>query len=461
VWFRRDLRDRDHAALAAALGNAGAVHCVFVFDTEILDHLEDRADPRVTFIRESVRELGEALAKRGGGLHVAHGRAREEIPKLARSLGVSAVYANRDYEPPAIDRDAEVAARLREAGIELTTFKDQVIFEASEVLTAAGAPYAVFTPYRNAWLKKLSPPALAPREGRRGRLAPTSSQMPSLAALGFTRRDPALSPGMSGAEAAWAAFRKRMASYAKERDFPALDAPSRLSVHLRFGTLSVRELVRTAHASRSAGAAAWLSELAWRDFFFAVLATRPDVVDHAYHHAFDAIEWEEDEAAFEAWRAGRTGYPLVDAAMRELAAQGTMHNRLRMVAASFLVKDLGIDWRKGARHFGAKLLDYDLASNNGNWQWCASTGCDAQPWFRIFNPVTQSRRFDAEGVHIRRWVPELARVPARAIHAPWEMGPAEQEACGCVIGRDYPAPIVSHEKARAATLERYEAVKAG
>ena len=214
----------------------------------------------------------------------------------------------------------------------------------------------------------------------------------------------------------------------------------------------------TGESARSRSAA-WLSELVWRDFFFAVLAARPDVVDHAFRREYDRLAWSSNERHWQAWRDGRTGYPIVDAAMRELAAEGTMHNRLRMVAASFLAKDLGLDWRRGERHFAARLLDYDLAANNGNWQWCASTGCDAQPWFRIFNPVAQSRRFDPDGRYIRRWLPELERVPDRYLHAPWEMPPRSGEAAGFRVGRDYPRPVVRHAEARRRTLARYAAVR--
>ena len=283
--------------------------------------------------------------------------------------------------------------------------------------------------------------------------------MPELQTLGFRRAELPIPAGMSGGAQLWQAFRERLADYAHARDFPALAATSRLSAHLRFGTVSVRELVRYARAHLCAGAEIWLSELIWREFYMAILARRPDVVDHAFQHPYDGLEWEDNETGFRAWCEGRTGYPLIDAAMRELNATGTMHNRLRMASASFLVKDLGIDWRRGERYFAQKLLDYDLAANNGGWQWCASTGTDAQPWFRIFNPVTQSRRFDPEGLYLRRWLPELARVPKAHLHAPWEMAPLEQQANACVIGRDYPAPIVSHEEARQRTLARYGAVR--
>ncbi len=441
IWFRRDLRAFDHAALHAALRAHGTVHCAFVFDTEILEPLP-RADRRVHFIWKSVGELKQALTALGGGLHVLHGRAREEVPRLAKRLGVAAVYASRDYEPRAIDRDREVAERLAATGIAFHTRKDQVVFELDEVLSGAGTPYAVFTPYKNAWLKKLDEFFLKsyPVAKHARHLARDGSPLPSLKALGFEPAPMALPAGASGGKRLFADFRRRIADYAKKRDYPALKGPSYLSVHLRFGTVSIRELARFAWKSKGKGAATWLSELCWRDFYFAVLAARPDVVDHAYKRAFDALRWDDDENLWQAWCEGRTGYPLVDAAMRQLNTTGYMHNRLRMVTASFLVKDLGIDWRRGERYFAEKLNDYDLAANNGGWQWAASTGCDAQPWFRIFNPVTQSRKFDPQGAFIRRYVPELAHLDHREIHEPR-------------------APVVEHAAARQRTLARYGAVR--
>ena len=462
VWFRRDLRDVDHAALHAALRAHEAVHCAFVFDTAILEGLPD-ADRRVGFIHGSVAQLQSRLAALGGGLHVLHGRAEEEIPRLARRLGAVAVYANRDYEPAAIARDAGVEKTLGAAGIAFHTRKDQVIFELPEVLTGSGTPFSVFTPYKNAWLKKLTPFFMSeyPVARHASRLAKGGTDMPSLAALGFKPAALPVPAGVAGARTLLEDFLPRMAKYRERRDFPALKGPSYLSVHLRFGTVSIRELVRRAAASRSEGAATWLSELIWRDFYFAVLAARPDVVDRSFRREYDALRFDDNEAYWRAWCEGRTGYPLVDAAMRQLNQTGYMHNRLRMVAASFLVKDLGIDWRRGERYFALQLNDYDLAANNGGWQWAASTGCDAQPYFRIFNPVSQSERFDPEGAFIRKYVPELAAVPKACIHAPWEMAPLDQAAAGCVIGRDYPMPIVDHATARKRTLERFGKVRTG
>lgn len=463
VWFRRDLRLDDNAALGRALSTAQRVFCTFVFDTEILDALESRADRRVDFIRQSVRELRENLRGQGGDLIVLHGRAREEVPCLAAALGVDEVVAAADCEPAAVARDAEVADRLRADGIGFITVKDTVVFAGSELLTQAGRPFTVFTPYRNAWLKLVSEAELAPRLAQEDlkHLAPPpmATRLPELRELGFTPTDLAsagLRPGERGAQETLDAFLARIDGYHEQRDYPALDATSGLAAHNRFGTISIRRLARLARDRRSTGADFWLAELIWRDFFFQVLHHHPQAARESFRPGFARLEWPNDESLFKAWREGRTGYPIVDAAMRQLNATGNMHNRLRMVAASFLVKDLLVDWRWGEKYFAAQLNDFDLAANNGNWQWAASTGCDAQPYFRIFNPVAQSQKFDAQGEFIRRHVPELASVPAKFIHAPWKLSPIEQAACGCVIGRDYPAPVIDHAVQRERALALYK-----
>ena len=473
VWFRRDLRDDDHAALAEALRRARRVHCAFVFDRAILDPLPTRDDRRVTFIHAALGELDGALAARGGGLIVRTGLAVDEIVRLAAELAVDAVFANADYEPQAKARDAAVAKALRLRDVAFESFKDLVIFAGVEVLTQAGRPYTIYTPYRNAWLKRLGEDDYAPHASA-GRLAPTprASGVPPLAAIGFTDselRTPGIEAGMSGARRRLEDFLPRLADYAQARDTPAQDGTSRLSIHLRFGTVSPRRLVAlaVAHgalsgATAASGASTWLAELIWRDFYAMILDHFPHVVGSAFKPEYDAIAWETGEhaeALFAAWCAGRTGYPLVDAALRELAATGNMHNRLRMVVASFLCKDLGIDWRRGEAWFARQLNDFDLAANNGGWQWAASSGCDAQPYFRIFNPLSQSQRFDPDGRYLRAWLPELGRVADRHVHAPWLMSAAEQSACGVIVGRDTPAPIVDHAAARLRTLERYAVVK--
>jgi deoxyribodipyrimidine photo-lyase len=475
VWFRRDLRIEDHAALHHALraserDSARRVYCVFVFDTDILAGLP-RDDRRVQFIHASLGELDARLRAWGAYLIVRHGRAAEEIPRLADELDAESVFANHDYEPGAIARDRAVQQRLRETGRSLQTFKDQVIFEKDEVLTQAGGAFSVFTPYKNAWLKRLAahPEALDAFETAAwaGALAPTPAghALPSLEQLGFVpHAAPIASAGMSGAQQLLDAFLRRIGGYRSERDFPALDSTSRLSVHLRFGTLSIRSLVRMLIDKTGDGAATWLSELIWREFYMMILQRHPRVVTQSFKAAFDKLQWEdgkEADDAFAAWCEGRTGYPLVDAAMEQLNRTGFMHNRLRMVTASFLTKDLGISWVRGERWFARQLNDYELSSNNGGWQWAASTGCDAQPWFRIFNPVTQSKRFDPDGTFIRRWLPQLAGLEGAAIHAPWLAKPAVLERAGLVLGRDYPQPIVDHEQARVRTLARFGVLRAG
>lgn len=473
VWFRRDLRDYDHAALHAALTSAQRVFCCFVFDTTILAGLP-RHDRRVTFIYDSVTALRDALKQQGGDLLITHGDPADCIPLLARSLGVQAVFSNRDYEPKAIDRDKTVAKKLLADGIRFSSYKDQVIFDGDELLTGQGKPYTVFTPYKNAWLKRIQSEQgdfylrSYPTGRHAHRLATPSSDllaqyaMPTLEELAFDRADLGrlgIYPGMDGAQQCWANFQDRITSYRTARDFPAVRGVSYLSVHLRFGTVSIRELARFAWQMGGEGALCWLSELIWRDFYFMILSHFPTVEHHAFKPQFDALRWDEWPAGLQAWQTGQTGYPLVDAAMRQLAHSGYMHNRLRMVTAAFLTKDLGIAWQAGEAWFALHLNDFDLAANNGGWQWSASTGCDAQPWFRIFNPVTQSEKFDPQGKFIRRYVPELTAVPDKFIHAPWTLPLSEQQRLGVVIGRDYPAPIVDHAVARARTLQRYEQVK--
>ena len=461
VWFRRDLRLTDHAALSHALAAGRRVHCAFVFDRDILDALGDRHDRRVEFIHASVSALEVALAAQGGGLHVLHGAARSEIPALAARLGVAEVHAGRDYEPHARARDAAVAAGLAADGRRLVLHKDHVIFERDEILTGEGRPYRVFTPYRRAWRARLSTADLAPHpvHAMPGQLAPGPvAPMPDLAGLGFMATNLAalgVIPGEAGGQARWRDFQARIDAYATNRDHPARKGPSYLSVHLRFGTVSIRALARFAVEHGGEGADTWLSELIWREFYQMLLWHYPETAEHAFQPRFDAIVWPGSEAHFTAWKEARTGYPIIDAAMRQLEHSGYMHNRLRMLSASFLVKDLAIDWRRGERHFAARLIDYDAAANLGGWQWSASVGTDAQPWFRIFNPVSQSQRFDPEGAFIRRYLPELAAVPGRFIHAPWHLPPAEQARIGVRIGRDYPAPIVDHAVARARALDLF------
>ncbi len=464
VWFRRDLRVADQAALYQALRAAKQVFCAFVLDRDILDALP-RADRRVEFILGALQVLDEDLRRLGGALIVRHGFAADEIPRLAAELDVQAVFTTHDDEPQALMRDARVADLLEPLNAGLRSFKDHVIFERREVMTAAGGPYGVFTPYKNAWLRKVDEFYLSsyPVERHAASLAKSklAQGVPGLKDIGFQPTDliAHVGQGSRGAEVLLDDFLDRIADYDKKRDFPALKGPSYLSVHLRFGTVSIRRLARTAHQLMQGGdhgAEIWLSELIWRDFYHQVMHHHPHAMTSAFKPEYDAIRWETGKQAdtlFAAWCEGRTGFPLVDAAMRQINQTGYMHNRLRMVVASFLTKDLGIAWQRGEAYFAEKLLDFDLAANNGGWQWASSSGCDAQPYFRIFNPTSQSEKFDAEGRFIRRYCPELAELSNKAIHAPWERAPLEMQ------GRDYPQPIVDHAIARERTLERYAVVK--
>ena len=522
VWFRRDLRSFDHAALHHALCASRQVFCAFIYDREILDELP-RADRRVEFIHASIAELATDLERLGGALLVRHAPATTEIVALAQELGVDAVFANRDYEPLAIARDAAVATALEGAGRRFESFKDQVIFEREEVLSLAAKPFTVFTPYKNAWLRKLqaapdpadpdfylrSYPVEAHRESFALPPAAVARTLPTLAEMGFEPTNLAQLPipaGMSGGARLFDEFLPRMPCYRDTRDFPAVKGPSYLSVHLRFGTVSVRalarraveamrsgegsmtELLKAASLSQSgtagdgagnaaedagadagkqvsapvAGVSTWLSELIWRDFYFMILHQNPHVAGHAFKPEYERIEFEtgvEADSLFAAWCEGRTGYPLVDAAMAQINQTGYMHNRLRMVTASFLIKDLGIDWRRGEAYFAEHLNDYDMSANNGGWQWAASSGCDAQPYFRIFNPITQSEKFDAEGKFIRRYLPQLDGLGPKQIHAPWLQAPEVLAKAGVVLGSTYPRPVVDHDVARKRTLERYAVVK--
>ncbi|MEY4155152.1 MAG: Deoxyribodipyrimidine photo-lyase, partial [Pseudomonadota bacterium] len=407
------------------------------------------------------------------GLIVLHGNTLKEIPHLAKQIEAQAVFANHDDEPAALGRDAQVRGGLANAGIAFHTYKDHVVFERQEVLTMAGNPYTVFTPYKNAWLKKIQPEDLAayPVAEHASALVPRPAQfrlpVPTLPDIDFENIDlKALhyKPGVSGAQALLEDFLHRIDRYEETRNFPAIKGPSYLSVHLRFGTISIRQLALEAwrRYKTSEGASVWLSELIWRDFYAQILANFPHVTERCFKPDYDAIPWDHGphgKALFAAWCEGRTGYPLVDAAMAQINQTGYMHNRLRMVVASFLTKDLGVDWRWGEKYFAQHLIDFDLSANNGGWQWASSSGCDAQPYFRIFNPVTQSEKFDPKGKFIKRYLPQLAALEGADIHAPWEAKPLALQAAGITLGKDYPLPVVNHAEAREKTLARYAVVK--
>jgi deoxyribodipyrimidine photo-lyase len=465
LWLRRDLRLHDHPGLAAAVAEHEVVVPLFVVD-EALVGGRFRSPNRTSFMLDSIRALGSSLAELGAPLVVRTGDPRAIVPALAGELGARDVYISRDHGPYGRARDRAVGEALGACGATLHRKRGVLVHEPDEVASAGRRPYSVYSPFRRAWEARPRRAAVAPPE----RLRPHSvgpGRVPTLRSLGLGEgptADPTLmpEPGEAAARARlddWLAV--GIDGYDRTRDVLGVEGgTSRLSQDLHFGLLSPLEVVERA-SGPGPGRRAFVNELVWREFYAHVLFHRPDVRRSAFRPEFDDLPSTTDEVSIEAWRDGRTGYPIVDAAMRQLRATGWMPNRARMVAASFLTKHLLVDWRIGEAHFMRHLVDGDVASNNGGWQWSASTGTDAQPYFRIFSPVLQGRRFDPEGAYVRRWLPELGRVPNRRIHAPWELSPSEQEAAGCVVGRDYPAPIVDHAVARSRALRVYEVARRG
>jgi deoxyribodipyrimidine photo-lyase len=471
-WFRRDLRLDDNTALAAALRQASVVVPVFVLDPAILER-PDTGRPRLAFLLACLRALDEQLRRHGSGLVLLAGDPVVELARLVRRLDAHGLTFNRDYEPYARQRDTAVHATLPALGCRVEDYPDQLLTEPEMLLSADGRPLTIFAHFRRRALARLAaaPPAPQSTEGLLGRLAPAATLPPSQPwpappALAGLRLPP---PGEAAAHARLAAFASGpIWRYAVDRDRPALDGTARLSPYLKFGVISIRRCFQAAWTRHTheagtgaiTGPAAWLNELLWRDFYTHILAHFPRVETGPFRSAFATVAWSDRPDHFAAWQAGRTGYPIVDAGMRQLLAEGWMPNRLRMITASFLCKDLLIDWRAGERHFMQWLVDGDLAANNGGWQWVAATGADSQPFFRIFHPLRQGQRYDPDGAYVRRFVPELARVPDAFIHAPHTLPPDVQRHAGCRIGVDYPAPIVDHETQRQRALQFYRRMTA-
>jgi deoxyribodipyrimidine photo-lyase len=461
VWFRRDLRVHDHPSLHTALVGYDRVVPVFVLDGGLITG-RYASGARTAFMLACLRELRSALVERGGGLVVREGDAAEVLVALAGEVGAGAVLWASDVGPYAIARDRRVTDALKEADVEPRPQPGNFCADVSKPRTGQGKPYTVFTPFwrTQAQLERRSVHG-APRQLPALPASLATGTIPSLEALGLTDDvpEPVAAPGETAARAALARWLDGPIDRYADRHDDLTGGTSVLSPHLRWGTLSAREVEERASARDGEGPAAFVRQLAWRDFYAHVLLLHPDNTQQAYQERYRELEWADDEQSLAAWQAGRTGYPLVDAGMRQLARTGWMHNRARMVVGSFLTKDLHLDWREGERWFARKLLDGEPLQNNGNWQWVASTGVDPAPYFRrMFNPTTQARKFDPDGVYIRRWVPELEGVPDRLIHEPWKMSDAEQEAAGCLLGTDYPEPIVDHGAEREHAMERYRAV---
>jgi len=461
LWFRRDLRVADHPALTRAAREFERVVPVFVFDDALLRG-RFASGPRTAFMLGCLRALDGALRERGSGLVVRHGQPAEELVGLAGDVSAEAVLWTSDVAPYARVRDTRVTEALRAAGVRALPQGGGYVIDISEPRTQSGKPYTVFSPFHRSWRDAERRPvhrAPAHLPALPGTLR--TGRLPSLETLGVDGAgvvaEPFREPGEPAARAAVAAWLDGpIDRYHERHDTLGDPGTSGLSPYLRWGCLSAAECEARAARRGGAGAQAWLRQLCWRDFYAHVLLLHPANAREAFQERYRRLEWHDDEEAFAAWCEGRTGYPLVDAGMRELARTGWMHNRARMVVGSFLTKDLHLDWRLGEAHFEALLLDGEPAQNNGNWQWIASVGVDPAPYFRrMFNPVLQQRKFDPDGTYVRRWVPELRSAPDARLSEPWTMSEAEQDAAGCVIGRDYPAPIVEHAVERERAIERY------
>ncbi|VXB34149.1 MULTISPECIES: cryptochrome/photolyase family protein [Chryseobacterium] len=394
-WFRRDLRLSDNTALNAALQSDQKVLPIFIFDTEILDQLENKSDRRVDYIHQALEGINEELKKHQSGIKTYHGKPLEIFKQIINKFDVETVFCNRDYEPNAIKRDQEISDFLNKNKINFKDYKDQVIFEKNEIVKNDGLPYTVYTPFSKKWKEKLSQTEIHSTQTHfENFYSFKAKNIHTLKEIGFEKTDMVfVEPVLD---------KKIIESYDKYRDFPALDQTTRLGIALRFGTISIRKCVKYASEHNET----WLNELIWREFFMQILYHFPKVVTKCFKEKYENIQWQNNEDEFKLWCEGKTGYPIVDAGMRQLNETGFMHNRVRMVVASFLTKHLLIDWKWGEAYFAEKLLDYELSSNNGNWQWAAGCGCDAAPYFRIFNPSEQTKKFDKDLKYVTQWNPE-------------------------------------------------------
>ncbi len=470
VWLRRDLRVQDNAALSAACAQAEQVVPLFVFDPDILGR-EDTGAARVAFLLDALSVLDANLQKLGGRLIIRNGKVPEQIVKAVDEFGADGVFHQREYEPFGVKRDEAVAAALKEKGNIVETFGGLSLFEPPELMSKTGTPYTVFGPYKREWFSR---PADGPVPTPAHVPVPENAKsdtLPSVGDLKFQTPQAFECGGEDRAQTLLKVFLKnKIQNYDAARDVLSEDGTSLLSRHLHFGTMSARfvvDAVRKAGLDKPSGGeggeqkaehqgepghSTFLTEIAWHDFYLGILYHFPYVTEGPFRRQYAGLEWENDEALFEAWKTGQTGYPIVDAAMRQLNSEAWMHNRGRMIVASFLAKDLLIDWRWGEKYFMQQLVDGDQAANNGGWQWAAGTGNDAQPFFRIFNPTSQGEKFDPDGAYVKRWVPELARVPAKFIHAPWKLKESERS----LVCPDYPPRVVDHAVQRGRALAMYE-----
>ena len=456
VWLRRDLRLHDNTALHEAASQSSSISICFVFDTNILGKLKNKIDQRVDFIYQILQDIKLTLKQHGSDIWILFGDPVNEIPKLAESINANAVFVNKDYEKYGVNRDRDVQKKLSRLNKIFQSFKDQVLFEADEIVTKNNTHYSVFSPYRNNHLEKL----LTSGSGTNAYQLDdinfdkfTIEKTLTLDDIGFETSNISsfqIATTHQDIQKQITEFKDRLQHYDQTRNFPAIKGVSYLSVHNRFGTISIREIANICLQNYSTpGSKSWLNELIWRDFYFQIIVNFSHVQDgQSFKQQYDNLQYENNESFFESWKQGMTGFPIVDAAMRQLNTTGYMHNRLRMIVASFLTKDLLIDWRWGEEYFKEKLIDFDFSANNGGWQWAASVGCDAQPWFRIFNPLLQSQKFDSDGKFIKKYVPELSEFDKRNVHEPHAK----------FTPKDYPKPIIDHATQRQKALKMFETI---
>lgn len=465
VWIRRDIRLEDHHALAKATSENDEVSLVFIFDSLILNKLKNKDDRRITFIHESLLDLSNALKEYNSDINILYGDPTELIPDFVKKKKIKKLYFNRDYEPYAKKRDLKVANKLKDIETSVFACKDSVYFESPEIKTNNDGIYKVFTPYKNKWLEQFSKSKFTLHKTNykslsKSKVTNSIQQFDWFKKINFVKSENVLKGGRSEALGHLKSFQKKMDNYNTDRDFPAIDGTSNISPYIRHGCISIRELIKNSRRNPTKGKDIWLSELIWRDFYQMILDSFPHVAKSSFKPEYDQIKWVNDKKLYKAWCEGNTGFPIVDSAMRCLNQTGMMHNRLRMVVASFLCKLLHIDWKWGEKYFAEKLLDFDLAANNGGWQWSSSSGCDSQPYFRIFNPYSQSEKFDKNGDYIKKFCPELEGFSKKLIHDPSKADLVQQSEAKCIIGTDYPAPIIDYKSSREYTLDTlYSVVK--
>lgn len=462
-WFRRDLRLEDNVGLKMLRDQADDLFVCYIVDNSPRCWKWGCGD-RFEFKMDCVKGLRADVEAAGGQLIIRRGKPVEELIRLVRELEVESVAWNRSYEPYERQRDNRAEKELKEIGIEVQTWKDQVIFEKEEILTNSGTAYKVFTPYSSSWKVKQKPESVSPVENIESAEAPGLEQLPTAEEMGLSTylSDFDWSGESEEAQRRWDEFRdNQLENYHISRDYPAEAGTSRISPYLRFGAISIRKLYHDCKEQFGApqnneGVETFVDELIWRDFYQQIIYNYPHVVEKSFKEKYREVKWEENEIWFKRWCEGRTGYPIVDAGMRQLNETGWMHNRLRMIAAMFLTKDLLIDWRKGEKYFMNRLIDGDVASNNGGWQWSASTGADGAPYFRIFNPISQGEKYDPKGEFVSCWCPELGALEADEIQRPFELEGKRLKEAGIELGEDYPEPIVDHGVRREIALERFE-----